>query len=304
MPNPTSERFHRALDNLVDELKEDRHIVAAILCGSLAYDEVWDKSDIDLHLISTDDKKNIRADIALSYEDVNIHTSVQIRSEFKRMLDASFRNTFGHSMFAHSKLLFSRDPSISSMLEDLQKIGKRDRQLQVLGSASHAVACWYKARKWYEVKDDKEYTALWILQMARALAEVEVSLANELVDREALVRALELNPALYKLIYSDLLLSEVNREKLGVALDAFESWMIDHTRDLFAPLLDYLKSTGGEPQSVTQINHYFSRNYNVRHVILACEWLSDQGIIEKASTPTKLTVHSQNEVEELAFFIF
>ncbi|MCY3840660.1 MAG: hypothetical protein OXH09_18770, partial [Gammaproteobacteria bacterium] len=51
------QRFEAALDSLVDEIREDNHILAAILCGSLSHDEVWDKSDIDLVLVCTDDKK-------------------------------------------------------------------------------------------------------------------------------------------------------------------------------------------------------------------------------------------------------
>lgn len=303
MSNDTAERFHSALDTLVEEIKEDHHILAVILCGSLSYDEVWEKSDIDLHVISTDDRKNNLRTIALSYDDINIHTSIQTRSEFKRELDASLRNSFGHSLFAHAKLLFSRDPTIDDMLTNLQKFGRYDLQLQVMSSASMALYGWYKARKWFEIKDDLPYTKTWILQMARSLAEVEVSRANELVDREALVRALELNPDLYKPMYTDLFSGPADRERVGNALDMFETWVAEHTHELFSPILDYLKSTGGEPQSVTQITHYFRRNYNVDHVLIACEWLSDLGVIEKASTPVKLTVQSQVEVEELAFFM-
>ena len=40
----------------------------------------------------------------------------------------------------------------------------------------------------------------------------------------------------------------------------------------------------------------------MQHVTIACEWLSDLEIIEKASIPVKLTTRSQIEVEELAFF--
>ena len=304
MANKQSERFHNALDELVEELKHDHHVVAVILCGSLAYDEVWDKSDIDLHVIATDDPKNVKPHLALTYSEINIHVNVETRAEFKRHLNASTRNTFGHSLFAHAKCLFSRDPTIEDILNDLQSIGRHDQQLQLMGSATHAVMLWYKAKKWFEIKDDLSYTAMWILQMARALAEVEVGRHGELVDREALPRALELNPDLYESMYTDLLGGSVDREKCQRALLKFEQWMTDHTQELFAPILDYLKSTGGEPQSVTQLFHYFERNYNSEHVVLACEWLADLGIIEKASTPVKLTVRSQSEVEELAFFIY
>ena len=51
------QRFTTALDALVDQIRKDRSILAAILCGSLSHDVVWEKSDIDLMLVTIDDKK-------------------------------------------------------------------------------------------------------------------------------------------------------------------------------------------------------------------------------------------------------
>jgi hypothetical protein len=42
--------FTAALDTLVEQIKEDRSILAVVLCGSLSHDTVWAKSDIDLVL--------------------------------------------------------------------------------------------------------------------------------------------------------------------------------------------------------------------------------------------------------------
>ena len=51
------QKFTAALDALVEQVKGDRSILAAILCGSLSHDTVWAKSDIDLVLVTIDDKK-------------------------------------------------------------------------------------------------------------------------------------------------------------------------------------------------------------------------------------------------------
>jgi predicted nucleotidyltransferase len=51
------QKFTAALDALVEQVKEDRSVLAAILCGSLAHDTVWAKSDIDLVLVTLDDRK-------------------------------------------------------------------------------------------------------------------------------------------------------------------------------------------------------------------------------------------------------
>ena len=300
--NTARARFETALDSLIDDVRQDSHILAAILCGSLSHDEVWDKSDIDLVLVCTDDKKTKSHGVALVADDVNIHTSVQPRAEFRRLLEASVRNTFGHSMFAKGKLLFSRDPSIDAIFEGLHEIGARDSVVQAMHAAQHALATLYKARKWYEIKDDVNYTALWILMTARSLAEVVVGLAGEIVDREALVDARRIDPPLFRLIYTDLMEGEVTRDALTAALDAIDDYLEPRAEELFRPVIDYLDEAGGEPRSTTDLSHYFRRHYDMEHILLACEWLSDIGIIEKASAPVKLTTRSQTEVDELAFF--
>ena len=40
------ERFRRALKALVEQVKQDRSVLAVILCGSLSHDQVWARSDI------------------------------------------------------------------------------------------------------------------------------------------------------------------------------------------------------------------------------------------------------------------
>ena len=302
MPTTTRQRFEQALDDLMEEVQEDRHILAAILCGSLSHDEVWDKSDIDLVLVCTDDQKTRGHSVALVMDDINIHTSVEPRGEFRRRLEASTRNMFGHSLFAKGRLLFSRDPSIDRLFAQLQDIGARDTQIQVMKSVLHALTTHYKARKWHDVKDDPAYTALWTLQTARALAEAEVGLAGEIVGREALADAVRLNPALYRTIYLDLLNGAATRQANGAALDAIDAWLEPRARQIFVPVLEYLEESGGEPRATTEISHHFSRNHDVEHIVIACEWLSDIGVIEKASTPVKLTTRSQIDMEELAFF--
>jgi predicted nucleotidyltransferase len=42
------ERYQAALDRVVDKLQADYYVLAAVLYGSLARGDAWEKSDIDL----------------------------------------------------------------------------------------------------------------------------------------------------------------------------------------------------------------------------------------------------------------
>lgn len=298
---PVQDHFHAALAALIDEVKRDRSILAAILCGSLSHDTVWSKSDIDLVLVTIDDKKADRNGLSLYADGVNVHANLMTRAEFRKAVEGSLRNSFAHSLFAKGRLLYTHDETIAALCERLTALGDRDTQIQLLGAASQALYCLYKARKWLLTRGDLDYSALWLLYAANALAKIELLQAGLLVDRESLPQALQRNPAFFKLVYTDLLNSKKSRPRVEGALRAAEEYVRRRTRTLFAPILDHLLDAG-EARSATEIEDHFRRNFGIEGVTLACEYLSDEGLIGKAPLPVRLTKRSNVDLNEIAFF--
>src|SRR5213592_553382 len=120
------QRFAAALAALTDEVKKDRSILAAILCGSLSHDTVWAKSDVDLVLVTIDDRLVPAGDKALYADGVNMHAMLLPRAEFRKAVEGSVRNSFLHSLFAKGRLLYTHDPTITDLFATLQGLGERD----------------------------------------------------------------------------------------------------------------------------------------------------------------------------------
>lgn len=293
--------FTAAVNGLVSELKQDRSILAAILCGSLAHDTVWEKSDVDLLLVTIDDRKIDRRSIALYADGVNIHTMLMSRTDFRRTVEGSIRNSFMHSLLAKGRLLYTHDPTIADLCATLTELGKRDMQLQLLQAGTCALPPLYKARKWFLTRGDLDYTALWILYAATPLAQVEVISAGRLTGREVIPQALELNPTFFTTIYSDLLNTRKTRKGVLAALEAAEGYIAARAESLFAPVIEYLRDEG-ETRSATEIETHFTRQMGVSEVVTACEYLADQHLVGKAAAPARLTKKSNVDVQELAFF--
>src|SRR3954464_8676017 len=97
------ERFEAALDALVEEVKADRAILAAMLCGSLSHDTVWAKSDIDLVLVTIDYQKTAASSLSLYADGVNVHANLIPRTEFRRIVDGSIHTSFIHSLLAKGR---------------------------------------------------------------------------------------------------------------------------------------------------------------------------------------------------------
>jgi hypothetical protein len=293
--------FAAALDALMRQVRKDTSVLAAILCGSLSHDTVWARSDIDLVLVTVDDKKTGPGDIPLYADGVNVHAVLVPRAGFRRLVDGSIQGSFMHSFLAKGRLIYTHDPTIEDLFARLASRGARDTAVQMLHAATSVLPPLYKARKWLETRGDFAYTALWTLYAAVPVARMEVIAAGLLPDREVIPQALQLNPALFDAIYTSLLRDGTQRAPVEKALVTIEDYMAAHAPRVFAPVLEYLREQG-DVRSSRDIEDHFKKNFDVPGVTIVCEYLADLDIIGKASTAVQLTKRSPVSVEELAFF--
>jgi predicted nucleotidyltransferase len=295
------QKFVAALDALLEQIKGDRSILAAILCGSLSHDTVWARSDIDLVLVTIDDKNVNASDLTLNADGISVHAFLFPRVQFRKIVEGSIHNSFMHALLAKGRLLYTHDPTIADICAALGRIGERDTQIQMLRAATHALGSIDKAHKWFVTRRDLDYTALWILYAATPLAQLEVIGARMLADREVIPQALKLNPAFFTTIYVDLLNGKKTPQRVRAALDAVDGYMVDRALRLFEPVTEYLRDAG-EARSCSEIENHFKRHYDLGGMTIACEYLADRGLIGKASTPVHMTKKSNVEAPELAFF--
>jgi predicted nucleotidyltransferase len=293
-------RFQLALDTLVNKLKQDPYVLAAVLVGSMSHDVVWEKSDIDLCVV-TQEVKIRYSGLNLTEESVNIHAYMVTRSQFKGQIEGSVGGSFMHSMLSKGTLLFTHDETIRALFDSRFRFGALDRQIQLLHHAASAIPTLYKADKWLTVRNDLDYCAFYLLMCVNQIAAIETVLNGEIVGREVLQQALKFNPDLFKAIYSDLLRGDNTQESLRTAIDTINGYIMRHASHIFKPLLDYLAESGSL-RSATEISDYFSKQMQVEGVDSACEWLADENVIRKVSSPVRLTEKSRVSVEETAYY--
>ena len=294
--------FAAALDALVPQLQEDRSILAAILGGSLSHDKVWAKSDIDLLLVTVDDTLAGPRHVSLYADGLNVHAMMMQRNAFRKLAESAVHQSFMHSFLAKSRVVFTHDDTIADLCARLQAIGERDTRMALLEAGTSALPCLYKAHKFLVTRGDLDYTALWILYAATALAQIEVISARKLVDREVIPQALALNPAFFTAIYTDVLNAKKTKKAVEAALMAADTYVAKRAKRLFAPVLDHLREAG-DIRAASDIEEHFSRRFGITGVTTACEYLSDQGWIAKASAPVRITKRSSTSLQELAFFL-
>lgn len=292
-------RYERALANLTETLQKDRTILAAILGGSLSYDEVWDKSDIDLILVG--DETHKERGFCLVEDDINIHAQVMPRSAFKKAVEGTLQGAFTNSFLSKSRLLYTHDDSLYRLFESLRQGGARDRALQAFSVACMIPPVLAKAEKWYYVRRDYRYAFVWLLIAVESLAKIEILSHGEIPTRETVQHALRLNPTFFTAIYTDFIDGPKTEQTVGAVLGAINGYLNERVPVLFSPVFDYL-SEARAPRSMSEINEHFKKRIKGAWSEMACEWLADNGYLEKAELPLRLSDKSRVTVKEAAYY--
>ncbi len=298
------QQYYEAVNLLVERVEKDPYILAAIVAGSFSYAQVWEKSDLDVEIIGQDGIRPTQSHFSLLENGVNIHANISPRSSFKRSIESAQQGSFMHSYFSHSTLLFSKDDSIKEWYDknaSRDSIGERDKQLQILNVIAEVLPSLVYAEKQFYVNQDIPTSFLTLLSVVEDLARIEVLLNNQIPAREVIQPALNYNPDFFEHVYTNLINCEKNETVIQDAIDAINAY-IDERQFIFQPIFDYLEEQKG-PRSNFEMNAHFHPKFRDASVDMICQWLTWKGVIQQVSVPIKLTVKSQVEVEEPAYYI-
>lgn len=295
--------FKDALQSFVEKARSDDQIIAAILLGSLSYDQVWEKSDIDMKLI-VHDQKLAKHFMCFVENGITINTSIQTRDEFKRWVEKSVSTSFTHSYLLRGTLLFTKDKSLEDYFANIQYIGERDRQLQLLQLGCFVLGGLAKAEKWMYIKDDELYSAFWMIKMIDTLAQIEVIRNGEVPMREAVQQAMMFNPDFFQKVYVGLVGGSVDRAKVEATLEQIVQFIEERELELYGLILEYLKQEQ-DVRSITEMAEKLGTvvGLDAGTLELACSWLVNRGHMALFPTEAKAAPKSRVYLEEPAYVL-
>ncbi len=300
-------QIQSAVENITDTLEQDRYILAAILTSNLTENNVWEKTTVQITLILRDSTKFKQQQFQLIEEGIPIRVQLYTRSDYRKLLDRTLQGSTLHSILAESRILFSKD-SLFAVDGDANfsvgdpsclRVAERDMHSQLFNAAAEATAILAKAEKWFHLKQDLNYTFLYLTYLVRVLARIETLMHGETPRRKAIYQALEHNPSFFNTVFTDLIDKPKDEALLRDALEQVDMYLENNLRTLFKPLLDFLEESGDE-RTITDIHMHFGKRELALE--LACEWLSEKEVIEQFSAPVRLTKDSQTSVEEPAYY--
>ncbi len=298
------EKFQAAFDSFLDKVKQDRNIIAVYLFGSLVRGDMWEGSDLDVIAV-TSDEKCPRTMFVLVEHGITFHCDVMSRSQFRRSHERMLRGSVQHQIFTTGRLVYTTDESLEEYYQDLAEVGARDFEMLACYAGLIAVAYRHSVRKSLYAHKDPTYLFVWLLTVVRYLANIEVALNQEKIQRESLHQALRLNPETFKPIFDTLFYGEKTLEALEKVAALVDDYLRDRARMIFKPLLGYLQKEGevrGLSEIYTHLVNRLQMQQESVQLMDTCDWLVDIGIMEQVSSPVNLTPKSRVTVDEPAYF--
>ncbi len=294
-----TKRYEAAADSFVDKVKGDPNIIAVIICGSLAYDQVWERSDIDMAVVVRDQPLNSEA-YCITEDNITINASIYTRSSFIRSLEKFRGGSAIHSYFAKGKIIYSTDQSLYEFFEEHKQPGFDDLSLTVFTNACELIYYYEKCLKWLTIKKDPLYSQYYLLKAADVMARMEVCIHGESPTREAIRKAHTLNPNLLLPYYYEAMSHHYSTVELLNAIHGINQYLDQNIPMIQKPVLEFLQ----DHQMKTV--HMFSKYFHLEsaYMIGILEYLANKGVIFKVSQTIKLTPKSKMAVEEIAYQIF
>ncbi len=298
MSTELSKRFKNAVNNFIEKIKTDQNVIAVILCGSLSYDSVWEKSDVDMEVIIRDQKIETKS-YCIDEDNLVLNVELIQRSDFKRNLEKSKGGLLNHSAMAKGKIIYTTDESLYEYYEEYKKIGEKDMERAIFDMSIGLIGYMHKIEKWIKVKNDLNYSRFYVLKVVELIAKIEVCRHLEIPTREAILQMKTLNPELYKNFYERPMAGKLSEEELYFLINEIDKYLSSNLE----PIINVVKQCLGdcEIKTVTQICKYY-KTYS-HGIVDMFEYLSEKGIIQKLTQTIRITPKSKMAVEEIAFIM-
>lgn len=290
------EWFNAAVDSFVNKVKDDPNVIAVIVCGSVAYDVVWEKSDIDMTVVVRDQTlKN--TSYSIIEDGILINVALVVRSGFKRWLEKSIGGSSSQSYFSKGKIVYTTDDSLYEYYEDMKTIGRDDIALSAFYLGCELVGIYEKCQKWLTARKDPLYAQYFLLKAAETIAKMELCLNGEPSSRESIQKALKLNPEVITPFYQDAMSHHFSEEEVAKAIEKIDRYLEQRLDILKRPVIEFMSDE--QIKTSTLISKHFHAE---SHFIIGIfDYLAEKGVIEKVSQTIRITPKSKLAVEEIGF---
>ena len=290
------QRYLEAMEAFLDKARPDPNILAVVVGGSLAYDVIWEKSDIDMTVVVRDQLLR-SSSYSIEEDGIVLNLAMVTRSEFRRDLERCAGGSFGQAYYAKGQMVYAADESLAEFFEENRVIGEDDAALSVMMMAGMLISDLEKSRKWLVARRDPQYAQYFLLHCTETVAVMELCLRGEPASRAAIQKAMVIEPELMQRVYTCPMSHLYTPEEVEEAQREMEAYLERHIDIIARPVLAFLAD--GELKTGTLIERHFHEE--IHFLIMVFDWLADKGVIDRAARTIRITPKGRQVFEEIGY---
>ncbi|WP_312649826.1 nucleotidyltransferase domain-containing protein [Proteiniclasticum sp.] len=119
--------YQKVYQQVTQTMSETKDILASFVFGSMVTGDLWENSDIDFFVIYSGEEKGIR-NVYSSEDGVPVHFKIMSKGEFMTLRGLEVKGSFLHRIFLSSKMVFSKDPEITTRYNNARFYPDMDRR--------------------------------------------------------------------------------------------------------------------------------------------------------------------------------
>lgn len=278
-------QYQRAFNSLIERLKSNDNVLAAMVFGSVVTGDLWDKSDIDLFVMVEEKITGIR-NIYTEEKGVPVHIKLMSKSRFMQFYEEDLRGGFMHRIFASSRLVFSKDSDITNRYDSGRYYPDVDRErwsMVYLGNMLKSIGV---CRKY--LCNNGIYTAYSsAVKAAEEFAKLYVNSAGYMISKDAMTMAMNLNDK-FKNCVDELFFNKEDTIESIEKLLAFVEGNIDsNLKNITGILLDYMREKDEllSGEDIRKATLFHSYDIDIEEIL---EKLSEKDIVKKETRDYKI----------------
>jgi uncharacterized protein len=232
-------QYQKAFNSIIDRIKVNETVLAAMVFGSMVTGDLWDESDIDLFVI-LDKKMTDIKNIYTEEKQVPVHIKLMSKNKFLQLYEEDLRGGFMHRMFASSRLIFSKDMDITIKYDSGRYYPDLDRErwnMVYLGKVLKSIDLCKKY-----LYNDGIYTAYGAaVRCVENYAKLFVNYSGYMISKDAMAMAMNLNDNFRNCVDGLFFNKQDTVKAIEITIKYVEDSVDENIRNSAAILLNYMR---------------------------------------------------------------
>ncbi|MHC6180679.1 nucleotidyltransferase domain-containing protein [Clostridium sp. JNZ X4-2] len=255
-------QYQKAFNAVIEKLKANDSILAAMVFGSMITGDLWDESDIDLLVVCDNNMDNMK-NLYTEKEGVPIHVKLMSKSNFLQLPEQDLKGGFIHRIISSSRLIFSKDMDITSKYDVGRYYPDLDRErwnMFYLGELFKNMSICKK----YLQNDGIHTSYIAAVRSIEEFSKLYINSSGHMISKDAMTIAMNLNDD-FKLCVDNLFFNNAEKVENAIkdTMDYLKKNVDKNIRNVAKVLLNYMREKDCFLSSEDIRNDELFYNYNI-----------------------------------------